>query len=68
MDRYGRLLAYVWLADGRLLEEEQLRSGWATTYIFAGRPVSLSPAWRRERERGAAGEARRLGRLRRRLP
>ena len=41
VDRYGRLLAYVWLADGRLLEEEQLRSGWATTYIFAGRPVSL---------------------------
>ncbi len=41
VDRYGRLLAYVWLADGRLLEEEQLRSGWATTYVFAGRPVSL---------------------------
>jgi micrococcal nuclease len=41
VDRYGRLLAYVWLADGRLLEDEQLRSGWATTYVFHGRPVSL---------------------------
>jgi micrococcal nuclease len=41
VDRYGRLLAYVWLADGRLLEDAQLRSGWATTYVFQGRPVSL---------------------------
>jgi micrococcal nuclease len=41
VDRYGRLLAYVWLEDGRLLEDEQLRSGWATTYVFHGRPVSL---------------------------
>lgn len=41
VDRYGRLLAYVWLADGRLLEEAQLESGWANTYVFEGRPVSL---------------------------
>jgi micrococcal nuclease len=43
VDRYGRLLAYVWLSDGRLLEEAQLASGWATTYVFEGRPVSLFP-------------------------
>ena len=41
IDRYGRLLAYVWLPDGRLLEDEQLRAGWASTYVFRGRPVSL---------------------------
>lgn len=41
VDRYGRLLAYVWLPGGRLLEDEQLRSGWATSYVFEGRPVSL---------------------------
>jgi micrococcal nuclease len=41
VDRYGRTLAYVWLADGRLLEDAQLESGWATTYVYAGRPVSL---------------------------
>jgi micrococcal nuclease len=41
VDRYGRLLAYVWLPDGRLLEEAQLEAGWATTYVFEGRPVSL---------------------------
>lgn len=41
VDRYGRMLAYVWLADGRLLEAAQLESGWATTYVYAGRPVRL---------------------------
>jgi micrococcal nuclease len=41
VDRYGRLLAYVWLPDGRLLESAQLEAGWATTYVYAGRPVSL---------------------------
>ena len=43
VDRYGRLLAYVWLGDGRLVEDAQLRAGWATTYVFHGRPVSLFP-------------------------
>jgi endonuclease YncB( thermonuclease family) len=43
VDRYGRMLAYVWLADGRLLETAQLESGWATTYVYAGHPVSLFP-------------------------
>ena len=41
VDRYGRLLAYVWLPDGRLVEAAQLESGWATTYVYEGRPVSL---------------------------
>jgi micrococcal nuclease len=40
VDRYGRLLAYVWLPGGRLIEDEQLRTGWATSYVFEGRPVS----------------------------
>lgn len=39
VDRYGRLLAYVRLADGRLIEDEQLRAGWAAAYVFARRPV-----------------------------
>jgi micrococcal nuclease len=43
VDRYGRMLAYVWLPDGRLLESAQLQAGWATTYVYAGRPVSLFP-------------------------
>jgi micrococcal nuclease len=41
VDRYGRVLAYVWLPDGRLLESVQLESGWATTYVYAHKPVSL---------------------------
>jgi micrococcal nuclease len=44
VDRYGRLLAYVWLPDGRLLETAQLEAGWAATYVYAGRPVSLFAA------------------------
>jgi micrococcal nuclease len=47
IDRYGRLLAYVRLPDGRLAEEAQLTDGWATVYVFAGRPVSRDPAFRR---------------------
>lgn len=57
VDRYGRLLAYVWLSDGRLLEQAQLESGWATTYVFEGRPVSLFP-----RLATAARDARDAGR------
>lgn len=47
VDRYGRLLAYVRLPDGRLAEEAQLAAGWATVYVFAGRPVSRDPEFRR---------------------
>jgi micrococcal nuclease len=31
-DRFGRLLAYVWLADGRMVNEELLRQGFAVVY------------------------------------
>jgi micrococcal nuclease len=46
-DRYGRLLAYVRLPDGRLAEDEQLRAGWAMSYVFAGHPVSRYAQFRR---------------------
>jgi micrococcal nuclease len=47
VDRYGRLLAYVRLPDGRLAEEAQLAAGWATVYVVAGRPVARDSAFRR---------------------
>jgi micrococcal nuclease len=47
VDRYGRMLAYVRLPSGRLAEEDQLASGWATVYVFAGKPVSLYGEFRR---------------------
>lgn len=28
-DRFGRFLAYLWLSDGRMLNEELVRGGWA---------------------------------------
>ena len=33
-DRYGRLLAYVYLPDGRMLNELLLKEGYATVYTF----------------------------------
>ena len=33
-DRYGRLLAYVYLPDGRMLNEFLLKEGYATVYTF----------------------------------
>jgi micrococcal nuclease len=57
-DRYGRLLAYVRLPDGRLAEDEQLRAGWAISYVFAGRPVGRYAELRRAE---AVGRAARRG-------
>ena len=58
VDRYGRLLAYVRLPDGRLAEEEQLAAGWATVYVFAGHPVARDGDFRRVQ---AAAHAARRG-------
>lgn len=33
-DRYGRLLAYVYLPDGRMLNAELLKEGYAQVYTF----------------------------------
>jgi micrococcal nuclease len=47
-DRYGRLLAYVRLDDGRLVQDELLRSGWADVYVYRGRPAERIAAFRRD--------------------
>ncbi|MEA2423480.1 MAG: micrococcal nuclease [Thermoleophilaceae bacterium] len=54
-DRYGRLLAYVRLPDGRLAEDEQLAAGWATVYVYAGRPVSRDAGFRAAQGAARAG-------------
>jgi micrococcal nuclease len=33
-DRYGRLLAYLWLPNGRMVNEELVRQGWAMVYTI----------------------------------
>ena len=33
-DRYGRLLRYVWLPDGRLVNLELIRQGYAFEYTY----------------------------------
>jgi micrococcal nuclease len=55
VDRYGRLLAYVKLPSGRFAEEAQLEAGWATVYVYGGRPVRLYPRFRREQDAARAG-------------
>jgi len=37
-DRYGRLLAYVTTVQGRNLQAEMLRRGWAKVYVYGGNP------------------------------
>lgn len=34
LDRYGRTLAFAWLEDGRLVNEEMVRRGWAVVYLY----------------------------------
>jgi micrococcal nuclease len=33
-DRYGRTLAFAWLPDGRMVNEELVRRGWAVVYLY----------------------------------
>jgi apolipoprotein N-acyltransferase len=60
-DVYGRLLAYVYLADGRMLNAELLKEGYAQVYTFppnvkyAGMFLKLQ-AEARENNRGLWGE------------
>jgi endonuclease YncB( thermonuclease family) len=55
-DRYGRLLAYV-QRGGRDVGRAQINRGWATTYVYDGKPFSRVDAYRRSEQ-----EAARIGR------
>ena len=45
-DRYGRLLAYIEYG-GHDLGKAQIRRGWATTYVYDGKPFRRTAAYRR---------------------
>lgn len=54
-DRYGRLLAYVWLSDGRMLNEVIIKEGYAQVYTIPPNvkyQERLLSAQRRAREEG----------------
>jgi micrococcal nuclease len=53
VDRYGRLLAYV-RARGRVLQTRMLTAGWATTYVYGGRPFREARAFRAAERRARA--------------
>jgi endonuclease YncB( thermonuclease family) len=46
-DRFGRLLAYVSLPDGRDLGYEELARGYARVYVFGRRPFRRLSGYRR---------------------
>jgi micrococcal nuclease len=55
-DRYGRLLSYLWLTDGSMVNERILEAGWAlllTVPPNVRHAERLREAQRRARERGA---------------
>lgn len=55
-DRYGRLLAWVWLAgDGRFVNGELVRLGYAQVYTFPDNPEHADLLLICEREARAAG-------------
>ena len=56
-DRYGRVLGYLYLADGSNYSVLAARAGAARTYIFDGQPVTEHPA-----SAAAEAEARAAGR------
>ena len=56
-DRYGRLLAYVYLADGPQLQRSILHAGWAGVYVYNGKPFQQVSSFRT-----AAGAAQHAGR------
>ena len=43
VDRYGRTLAYLDLADGSDFAVEAARSGMVKSYVFEGNPLSVRP-------------------------
>ncbi len=55
-DDYKRLLAYAFLTDGRMINEEMARSGYVTALVY---PPNVKYA---ERIRDAVGEARKAKR------
>ena len=55
LDRYGRTLAYVWRADGRMANEEMLRRGWAVLYLYDRRNLQHRDRLQRAEETARLG-------------
>lgn len=55
-DRYGRTLAFVWLEDGRILNLEMVRGGFAKEYTYAA-PYAYQREFRAAQKTAQAAEA-----------
>lgn len=54
-DRYGRTLAFVWLPDGRMVNEELVRSGWAVVYLYDRKNLRHAPRIQAAQDSARAG-------------
>jgi endonuclease YncB( thermonuclease family) len=61
-DRYGRLLAYVWLPGGRDLGYQLVADGHARVYVYGGRPFKRVAAYEAARVRAGGTGIWRCGR------
>ena len=53
-DQYGRVLAYVWLADGRMVNDEMARAGFAVPLVYPPNVRYIERIRRAEAEARAA--------------
>ena len=57
VDRYGRTLAYVWLPDGTMLDQELIAEGYGREYDYAEQNYRYRPQFRQaEAQARAAGK------------
>ncbi len=54
-DRYGRLLGYIWLANGKMLNEEMVKGGYASLMTY---PPNVKYSGRFEKLIGRPGKPR----------
>jgi micrococcal nuclease len=54
-DRYGRSLAFVWLEDGRMANEELVRAGWALVYLYDRKNLRYAPRIQAAEDAARAG-------------
>lgn len=55
-DRYDRLLAYVTTSSGVSLQTRMLSAGWATTYVYGGKPFQRVTSFRAAERRARNGD------------
>ena len=56
LDRYGRVLGYVWLPSGEMLNERLVREGWAVVYTVPPNVKYVERLLKAQREARSQGK------------